>query len=121
MRGVFDIQQGYCCCNIEDIVKQMPREEGYSTQIPISYVAHRRVFFLEDCPAYKHKNTQWREGDTRVCWKINYCLWCGAKFPDDLSEVWRITLLQDYGIDPKNYEQVPVNFKTDHWWRERGL
>lgn len=56
--------------------------------------------------------------------KIDYCPWCGKKLPKDLRNKWFEVLEQEYSLDPWNEEQlclVPEEFKTDEWWKKRGL
>ena len=58
------------------------------------------------------------------CSIINYCPWCGAELPKVLSDEWFDILEEEYGIeDPTNEEKdkVPEEFKTDEWWKKRGL
>jgi|APCry1669189034_1035192.scaffolds.fasta_scaffold127828_2 hypothetical protein len=55
---------------------------------------------------------------------IYYCPWCGATLPKQLSDEWFDILEKEYGIvDPsdKEREKVPPEFKTDEWWKKRGL
>lgn len=56
--------------------------------------------------------------------KIFYCPWCGNKFEDSLKEKWFEILEKEYGIsDPydEDADKVPEEFKTDEWWKKRGL
>ena len=53
-----------------------------------------------------------------------YCPWCGTKLPKDLDGVWSETLKREYGIkDPifDDADKVPPEFRTDEWWKKRGL
>jgi hypothetical protein len=78
---------------------------------------------------------------------IRYCPFCGTKFPPDLREKWyeiiRTELGEDYLPDSevefekfickktgKKYisdpnrpvrRSLPEEFKTDEWWKKRGL
>lgn len=55
---------------------------------------------------------------------IKFCPWCGSNLPKDLSSKWDEILLEEYGIeDPifKDADRVPEEFKTDEWWKKRGL
>ena len=53
---------------------------------------------------------------------LAYCPYCGAKQPD-------LTLAYDDELDAvlgENYcditeDEIPEEFKTDEWWRKRGL
>ena len=55
---------------------------------------------------------------------IHYCPWCGSKLAKELSDEWLYVLEQEYGIkDPQGNDRkkVPPEFKTDEWWKKRGL
>ena len=63
--------------------------------------------------------------------EIWYCPWCGYKLPKSLSKEWELTLLNeegiaqkildDYGIESYAEKLIPPEFKTDEWWKKRGL
>lgn len=54
-----------------------------------------------------------------------YCPWCGKKLPAGLRKTLYNILEEEYCIeadfglidDPK----VPLEFKSDEWWKKRGL
>ena len=53
-----------------------------------------------------------------------YCPWCGTKMPENLDTIWQRTLREEYGLkDPifDDADKVPPEFKTDEWWKKRGL
>ncbi len=60
---------------------------------------------------------------------LKYCPWCGKKLPDSLDEQWEEILENEYGITSKNWDaaewndetDLPEEFKTDEWWKKRGL
>ncbi len=64
---------------------------------------------------------------------ILYCPWCGKKLPKSLDKEWSKVLKKEFNItDPilHEYEDgstaggkepVPPEFKTDEWWKKRGL
>jgi len=56
---------------------------------------------------------------------FEYCPWCATKLPEELGEEWGEALekelgIQDPFIDP-GYENLPEEFRTDVWWKKRGL
>lgn len=56
---------------------------------------------------------------------IFYCPWCGKKLPKDLGEEFFEILEKKYGIESnldilKN-PNLPQEFKSDEWWKKRGL
>ena len=54
---------------------------------------------------------------------IPYCVFCGKKLPQSLSEKWFAILEKEYGLnDPfKKKCVIPEEFKSDAWWKNRGL
>jgi hypothetical protein len=53
---------------------------------------------------------------------MDYCPFCGAKFPDRLDEELTSILRSEYGLDSwKGYKRAPHEFHTDEWWKKRGL
>jgi hypothetical protein len=53
---------------------------------------------------------------------INYCPFCGAKFPDRLDEKLTEILQKEYGLSSwEDYKRAPHEFHTDEWWKKRGL
>jgi hypothetical protein len=53
---------------------------------------------------------------------IDYCPFCGAKFPKRLDEELTNILRSEYGLDSwKDYKRAPQEFHTDEWWKKRGV
>ncbi len=56
---------------------------------------------------------------------IFYCPWCGCKLPESVREFFFEILEKEYNVDPewdiKNDPNVPDEFKSDEWWKKRGL
>lgn len=56
---------------------------------------------------------------------IKYCPWCGIKLPKNLTDEFYDTLENEYGIicisDLEENTNIPQEFKTDEWWKKRGL
>lgn len=57
--------------------------------------------------------------------KINFCPWCGCKLLIDLREEFfkQVTALlrEELGIEAFSDPRLPEEFKTDEWWKKRGL
>lgn len=55
---------------------------------------------------------------------IKYCPWCAFELPN-LYDEWFNILEEEYGIegplDDAEKHKIPQEFKTDEWWRKRGL
>ena len=103
----------YCCDTMEfhltteseELVEYEPINREYSLKIfKSSYGTHQSILF---------------------------CPWCGYKLPKSLSKEWELTLLNeegiaqkildDYGIESYAEKLIPPEFKTDEWWKKRGL
>jgi hypothetical protein len=55
---------------------------------------------------------------------IKFCPWCGSALQKDLIEEYASIVFDELGYDPLdiNYKKkIPSEFKTDKWWKKRGL
>lgn len=55
---------------------------------------------------------------------ITFCPWCGAKLPKSLGKEWCQLIKEEFGIEDifkEEWDKLPQEFKTDEWWRKRGL
>jgi hypothetical protein len=54
---------------------------------------------------------------------IKYCPWCKYEFPKNLRDEWFDILEREYNIESPtdNETDLPEEFKTDEWWKKRGL
>lgn len=55
---------------------------------------------------------------------IYYCPWCGVKLPDSLGDEWCKIVKEKFGYDAVSadeWKKLPKEFKTEEWWRKRGL
>jgi hypothetical protein len=56
---------------------------------------------------------------------IDYCPWCGMKLPQSVREDYFQILKNEYkvkpGLDKANDPNIPQEFKSDAWWKKRGL
>lgn len=55
---------------------------------------------------------------------FGYCPWCGTKLPKNLTRTWVQILEEEFGVKnplfaPQN--RIPGEFRTDQWWKKRGL
>ena len=56
--------------------------------------------------------------------EIEYCPWCSMELPKKLGEEWCEAVKQDLGIedvDAEEWAKLPEKYKTEQWWREKGL
>jgi len=54
---------------------------------------------------------------------IRYCPWCAAKLPSSLRDEF-FELVKEYNIrtiSEVDAAWLPEEFKTDEWWKKRGL
>lgn len=49
---------------------------------------------------------------------IEYCPWCGERLPRSLRDEY-FDLLEDLGLEVEDTE-VPLELRSDAWWRMRG-
>ena len=75
----------------------------------------RIVRFLITLREYSFKVT-----DT-VGQQLNFCPWCGVQLPKSLRDTWCNILIDEYHVDSPWDDQIPSEFKTDEWWKKRGL
>ena len=52
---------------------------------------------------------------------INYCPWCGTKLPKDLSDELGKIIFEELELDGFDDPRLPEEFKSDEWWKKRGL
>ncbi len=56
--------------------------------------------------------------------KIYFCPFCGQNLGKRLNSEYYDILYREYGIEypeGKEADKVPPEFKSDEWWRKRGL
>ena len=55
---------------------------------------------------------------------LHYCPWCGEKLPKILGEEWCKIIEEKFGYDlvgSEEFAKLPEEFRTDEWWKKRGL
>lgn len=57
---------------------------------------------------------------------LSFCPWCGVKLPKPLMSKMFKVIWEEYGIpleeaDIYEFTNIPDEFKTDEWWKKRGL
>ena len=61
---------------------------------------------------------------TTGCLSINYCIHCGTKMPDSLSDKWFFILRTKYHLsydDLEDNTKIPQEFLTEEWWKKRNI
>jgi hypothetical protein len=93
----------YCCKKMKAYTTEKNSLVDYD-----SYT--RRYSFFVDSPNGTHEF-------------MEYCPWCGTQLPAVLADTWCDILKKDFNIDDlfREWDRVPTEFKTDEWWKKRGL
>ena len=52
---------------------------------------------------------------------VYFCSWCGEKLPSDLSKELESIIFDELDLDDFQDPRMPEEFKTDAWWKNRGL
>ena len=102
-------KKGHCCSDMDMNIEQE------STKL-IKYEKHIRKYLLT---YYHSKHRKYNQ--------IHYCSYCGTKLPKSLEEEWKDILEKEFGspqdieVGSSQWQQLPEEFKTDEWWKKRGL
>ena len=102
--AVIEIGNIHCCKMMTDFIKD-PR-----VPIRYNYVFRGYYLIMNYSPAVQG---------------IFYCPWCGVELPRDLRDDLFEILEKEYGLEPsavfENDPLLPEEFKSDAWWKKRGL
>ncbi len=86
---------------------------------PLKYISKIRYYTMSAPKKLLKKN------EIGPGYAVLFCTYCGTKLPQNLAEEWADILEQEYEItDPSESKQknlIPAEFKTDEWWKKRGL
>jgi len=96
----------FCCWDMDVMI------EDNDTLYNVKYNSKLREYYLESL-----------EGPyMRI---LEYCPWCGIHLKLGLRDEWFDILEHEYGLDlpdiPDQEKKIPAEFKTDEWWKKRGL
>ncbi len=100
------IETKHCCQLMSDFLND-PR-------IPIGYSAAYREYYI-------------KLRSTTSIQLMFYCPWCGVKLPKDLRDEFldifydQLKLNLKPGLGTLETPGLPEEFKTDAWWKKRGL
>jgi hypothetical protein len=123
----------YCC---EKLKSEIEEGAAFTHNKLIIYNASRRSYGIAD-----------EKGEGLSYVPMTYCPFCGTKFPPDLLEEWSDVIWEELGPEyliefeaeaqkslckhqGKEYvpdpdlpkaKPLPKEFKTDEWWKKRGL
>jgi len=93
------------CCQFMNTFLSDPR-------VGVHYCARRRNYFIDLVGGPAKQD-------------IFSCPWCGSVFLPNLWDKYFEILQKEYGIDDPyddgQSKRIPEEFKTDEWWKKRGL
>lgn len=106
-------KQYFCCEALESLISD-PDDS------PLHYIPYKREFVLTTPRRYlKGPN------EVALKFKITHCPRCGEKFPIPLTDKWYELLEAKFGItdyvDQEVLDSLPQEFRTNEWWKKRGL
>ncbi len=116
------------CCHLMQSFIEKSDWVGYRTDAEVYYSSILREYYMCD----------------QVRQNIFYCPWCGSALPISLRGEYKTILYEQYGIsdrvlynnvDSDNIKDIsiktdeqlqaipnlPEEFKSDEWWKKRGL
>ena len=95
--------------------------EYMERQVDINYIE-----YCESSREYLFRFDEKCLEDAFTLGSLWYCPWCGTKLPKELGDEWVDTLYHEYGLKSpcegdEDADKVPEEFKSDKWWKKRGL
>ena len=99
----------HCC----DMMKELLEEN----KVAIGYSKKFRSYYID------------LKTSKNACQDIYYCPWCGNKLPKDLIDEYEKEVSKILGIDIEEVNLLEITdnpavsseFKSDEWWKKRGL
>lgn len=54
---------------------------------------------------------------------LYYCPFCGTKLPESVRDLWFDNMRKVFGNKASDLREkdIPLEFRTDEWWKKRGL
>lgn len=93
-------KEKHCCEQMGFLLEEDRVEMKYDSQLREYYI--------------KLRNSQAVQGMT-------FCPWCGEKLPESLRDEFYDIIIDKLGLGGCYDEKLPEEFKTDEWWKKRGL
>lgn len=106
------MEDGVCC---DELVTLLEDED-----VPLDYDGRVREWSLYVFSLADPEQPDWREHLTRQ--NLWFCPLCGFRFPDSVRGPY-FERLRANGIDDPwlQRDEVPVEYRSETWWREAGL
>lgn len=102
-----------CCQRMKYCLK----DERESKSSNIIYIEKIRSYRIYAYMGLSHKRV--------TVDSIYYCPWCGAKLPAELSDQYYQEIenlnLPLTKVDSIDRRYIPQEYRTDMWWKKRGL
>ena len=94
----------HCCSEMRFFIEENKLNIGYDARFREYY-----IFFKPKCGASKQT--------------VSYCPWCGQKLPESLRDEWFDIMRNEYKLDDPcdDKRRIPREFRSDKWWKKRGL
>lgn len=111
--------QDFCCGITEDLI--IDKVESDFFDMFYQPFARRHFFSTSVCWGRNSpKHTIFPE------WDFEFCLYCGKQLPKSLLDQWLAIVKNDFGVGltiklEDMLERLPEEFRTDKWWKKRGL
>lgn len=103
------------CCSLIGNFLGNAKNVAYNTDVDVIYSHILREYKTGLKRGAPLEDVLWR-GQT-----IFYCPWCGKKLPIRLRGEFKTILRREYNVDPYGEGVIPQEFKSDVWWKTRGL
>jgi len=71
-------------------------------------------------PRFRNYGIKILDGGSAVQ-EISFCPWCGSKLPKDLTDELSEIVFDELNLDGFDDPRLPEEFKSDEWWKKRGL
>ncbi|WP_316353402.1 DUF6980 family protein [Candidatus Trichorickettsia mobilis] len=97
--GFNELKTNYCCDELQFHIKERERI--------IIYIPITRSYLIKV--------------SDHVGQEIKFCPWCGNKLPKDLTTIRASIIFDELHLDDYDDQRLPSEFKTDEWWKKRGL
>jgi hypothetical protein len=106
------MKQGeHCCESFASTVED--------SRVPVAYQPRFRGRVLSLQAPDEETVNGWRRADSPQQ-AMAFCPHCGTRFASDLGSEWYDTL-EAMGFDEPFRDDIPEEFRSDRWWKERGL
>lgn len=92
----------HCCQSMQDLLEEK--------KLPMEYNPILREYYI-------------KINSSRVIYCMFYCPWCGSQLPESLRSQWFDIIHDEYLIENPmdDKRRIPKEFRTDEWWKKRGL